>query len=207
MGLFSKKVCAECGKEFTLLGSKLADGNSICIDCKDKHESRYYLPMIKKMDIAAIKAHSELKASQEEKGKVFKGDVISFDILTINSETHEFKFNNEDEVFNGDEINGIVFNIYQKDKKFKGNIIFLMVNPYIPCIQFKVKFKGSFFSSNRGARKQLAEELYTMSNALGVDEKFVVDHNHYQYMQYRKAFMEGFSMPFEMIGKFLKNED
>lgn len=207
MGLFSKKTCAECGKEFTLLGTKLADGNSICSDCMEGHESKYYVPTIKKLDINLVKEHSLLKAQQKEKGKNFNGDVLAFDVLSINSETHEFKFKKDDELFNGNEINGIIFNIYQKDKKFKGNIVFMMVNQFVPCIKFKVKFKGSFFSTKKGARNQLFEELYAMSDALGVDEQYVVDHKHYQNMQYRKAFMEGFTMPFEMIGKFLKNED
>lgn len=74
MGLFDKKVCAVCGKQFGLLGgSGIADGQ-LCNDCKRKFSP--YASRISKMTTADVKRHLEYREKNEAELASFSPDTV-----------------------------------------------------------------------------------------------------------------------------------
>ena len=74
MGLFDKKQCVICGKQFGLLGgSSIADGH-LCNDCK--HKFSPYATRINKMTTAAVKRHLEYREKNQAALALFNPDVV-----------------------------------------------------------------------------------------------------------------------------------
>ena len=74
MGLFDKKTCAVCGKQFGLLGgSSIADGQ-VCNDCKRKLSP--YATSIKKMTTADFRRHLEYREKNEAELASFNPDIV-----------------------------------------------------------------------------------------------------------------------------------
>lgn len=74
MGLFDKKVCAICGKQFGLLGGgSIADGH-LCNDCKRKFSP--YASRISKMTTEEVKRHLEYREKNEQALASFQPDQV-----------------------------------------------------------------------------------------------------------------------------------
>ena len=74
MGLFDKKQCVICGKQFGLLGgSSIADGH-LCNDCK--HKFSPYATRINKMTTDEVKRHLEYREKNQAALALFNPDIV-----------------------------------------------------------------------------------------------------------------------------------